>query len=224
MNEYHEKEARKYQKSLGRLHLIVEQLNALDLGDVTEFEIQPVKDDCDYSPRYIAIKALIMEGPIEIMCERDGYGNADRWEFRAAGWPTFTDSNGKTETVDPSNLGRPRVNRPTTTAAQDRAPEAIAKQIANKLIQDYVDVYKRCLEQAEDYQAHSDKSVANAKMVAEAAKDTGHHIGRRGRGFYVADLPGPTLRIEMKSADSFEVDLSAKEMVAVIGLVRELRA
>ena len=95
MNEYQQREATKHQKSLGRLHLIVEQLNALDLGDVTEFEIQPDADDCDFTPRYIAISALIMEGPIEIMCERDGYGNNDRWEFRAAGWPTYTDENGK---------------------------------------------------------------------------------------------------------------------------------
>jgi len=224
MNEYQQREATKHQKSLGRLHLIVEQLNALDLGDVTEFEIQPVPDDCDYSPRYIAIAALIQEGPIEIMCERDGYGNSDRWEFRASGWPTYTDENGKQEVIDPSNLFSPRASRPTSTAAQDRAPMAIAKQIAGKVIPEYIETYKRCLGRAEEAQAYSDKSTANADMVAEAAKDEGHHIGRRGRAWYVKGIKGETLRVEMKSSDSFEIEVKAKEMVAVIGLLREMRA
>jgi hypothetical protein len=224
MNEYQQRDATKYQKSLGRLHLIVEELNALDLGDVTEFEIQPIPDDCDYSPRYIAISALIQEGPIEIMCERDGYGSNDRWEFRASGWPTYTDENGKTEVIDPSNLFSPRASRPTTTAAQDRAPKAIAKQIAGKVIPEYIETYKRCLGRAEEAQAYSDKSTANADMVAEAAKDEGHHIGRRGRAWYVKGLKGDTLCVEMKSADNFGIEVSAREMVAVIGLVREMRA
>ncbi len=224
MNEYQQREATKHQKSLGRLHLIVEELNALDLGDVTEFEIQPDADDCDFTPRYIAIEALISEGPIQIMCERDGYGNNDRWEFRASGWPTYTDENGKKETVDPSNLWQPKASRPTTTAAQDRAPKAIAKQIAGKLIQDYVDIYKRCLESAEEAQAYSDKSTANADLIAAAAKDEGHHVGRRGRAWYVKGLKGETLRVEMNSADSFGIEVKAKEMVAIISLLREMRA
>ena len=82
MNEYQLKNLKTYEESARRLRLIVDELNALDLGDVTEFEIQPVPEDYDFTPRYIAISALIMEGPIEIMCERDGYGNSGRWEFR----------------------------------------------------------------------------------------------------------------------------------------------
>ena len=224
MNEYQQKEATKHQKSLGRLHLIVEELNALDLGDVTEFEIQPVPEDYDFTPRYIAITALIQEGPIEIMCERDGYGNSDRWEFRASEWPSYTDENGKKETIDPSNLFSPKASRPTTTAAQDRAPKAIAKQIAGKVIPEYIEIYKRCLWRAQEAQAYSDKSTANADMVAEAAKDEGHHVGRRGRAWYVKGLKGETLRVEMCSADSFRIEVTAREMVGVLALVREMRA
>ena len=128
------------------------------------------------------------------------------------------------ETIDPSNLFSPRASRPTTTAAQDRAPVAIAKQIASKVMPEYIETYKRCLGRAEEAQAYSDKSTANADMIAEAAKDEGHHVGRRGRAWYVKGLKGDTLHIEMKSSDSFGIDLSAREMVAVIGLVREMRA
>jgi len=224
MNEYQQREATKYQKSLGRLHLIVEELNALDLGDVTEFKIQPPSDDCDFTPRFICISALIMEGPIELICERDGYGQSDRWEFRASEWPSYTDENGKKETIDPSNLFSPRASRPTTTAAQDREPKAIAKQIASKVIPEYIEIYKRCLDRAQEAQEYSDKSTANADMVAAAAKDEGHHVGRRGRAWYVKEIKGETLRVEMCSADSFRIEVTAREMVGVLALVREMRA
>lgn len=224
MNEYQLKYLRKYQKSLGRLHLIVEELNALDLGDVTEFEIQPIPDELDHTPRYIAITALIQEGPIEIMCERDGYGNNDRWEFRAAGWPTYTDENGKTCTIDPSELWNPKASRPTTTAAQDRAPKAIAKQIASKLIPEYIDTYKRCLDRAQEAEEHSNERAEGLSRLAKACRDDRAFLGRRGSSFYIKELPGDTVSVDSNSHGDVQIRLHTDEMIPVIALLRELRA
>lgn len=219
MNEYQERDARKYQKSLGRLHLIVDELNDLDLGDVTEFKIQPVPDDCDFTPRYIAISALIMEGPIEIMCERDGYGNNGRWEFRAAGWPTYTDQNGKTCTVDPSNLWRPRPSRPTTTAAQDRPCLAIAKQIASKLIPEYIEVYKRCVNSAEECQDHAAKEEEALQAVTEAAGQTYEQGKDRNRDISVRK-GDEYIRVEFRSTGDVILHVTSAQAITALEAIR----
>jgi hypothetical protein len=224
MNEYQIREKRKYDESHKRLEAIVAEFNELDLGDVTEFTIEEMNQDYDFVPRYLSITALIEHGPIEIMCERDGYGFNDRWEFRAAGWPTYTDENGSTCTVDPSGLWNPKANRPVTTAAQDREPKAIAKQIANKILPEYMSIYARCTERAESAQGHSDETADAKRRLAKACGDEGHSIGRRGSGFYCKDIPGDTLRVEFNSIGDVGIRIHALEMVEVIGFIRNLRA
>ncbi len=219
MNEYQERDLRKYQKSLGRLHLIVDELNDLDLGDVTEFKIQPVPEDYDHTPRYIAISALIMEGPIEIMCERDGYGNSGRWEFRAAGWPTYTDEDGKTCTVDPSNLWNPKATRPTTTAAQDRPCLAIAKQIASKLIPEYIETYKRCTANAEEAQEYSANKADALRRLTEAC---GRKYDERGRckGTIYAKSKGEDVRVEFRSEGDVIMHLNTEQAITALEAIR----
>ena len=230
MNAYQQKEAMKYQKSLGRLRLIVDELNELDLGDVTKFEIEPIPEDFDHTPRYIAISSLVMDGNeslpsyLEIMCERDGYGNNGRWEFRAAGWPSYKDENDKTCTVDPSDLWNPKATRPTTTAAQDRAPKAIAKQIASRLIPEYLSIYSRCTSRAEDAQGHSNERAEGLRRLAKACRDDRAFLGRRGSSFYIKELPGDAVSVDSNSHGDVQIRLHTDEMVKVIGLLRELRA
>ncbi len=219
MNEYQQRDATKYQKSLGRLHLIVDELNALDLGDVTEFEIQPIPKDYDFTPNFIAITALIMEGPIEIMCERDNYGNIDRWEFRASVWPTYIDENGKTCTVDPSNLWRPRPSRPTTTAAQDRAPKAIAKQIASKLIPDYIEIYKRCLNSAEEHQDHAAKEEEALQAVTEAAGEVYEQGKDRNRDISVRK-GDEYIRVEFRSTGDVILHVTSAQAITALEAIR----
>ena len=224
MNEYQQREATKYQKSLGRLDLIVKQLNELDLGDVTEFSIEPPSEDLDFTPRFICISALIMEGPIEIICERDGYGNSERWEFRASEWPSYTDENGSKNTIDPSSLWNPKANRPTTTAAQDRDPKAIAKQIASKILPEYIEIYKRCLERAQDAQGYANKTEQAINNLVEVCQDESHYSGRGSRSFYVRHLPGESVLVEFRSIGDCKVALAADEMVDVIEFLRKRRA
>jgi hypothetical protein len=225
LNEYQLRNLKQYEESARRLRLIVDELNKIDFGDVTEFELQPIPKEYDFTPRYIAITALIPSGKLEIMCERDGYGNANRWEFRAAGWPTYTDEGGRNCTIDPSNLWNPKANRPVTTAAQDREPKAIAKQIASKVIPDYLDIFARCWFQAGEFQVHSDERADGLRRLAEACRDErDSHNGSARASFYVRDLEGDTVSVDSNSHGDVTIRLHTDEMVAVIGLLRELRA
>ena len=220
MNEYQLRDATKYQKSLGRLHLIVEELNALDLGDVTEFEIQPIPKDYDFTPNFIAITALIQQGPIEIMCERDTYGNIDRWEFRASGWPTYTNEDGATCTVDPSNLYQPRANRPTTTAAQDREPKAIAKQIASKLIPEYIEIYKRCLNNAEEAQEYGENKADALRRVTEACGQEYDQKAQHKGTIYTKGNGVESFRVEFRSEGDVILHLTTEQAITALEAIR----
>ena len=224
MNEYQQREAHNYSKTLGRLNLIVTELNKLGIDEVTEFEIQPIPEEYDFTPRFICISALFDLGPAEIICERDGYGNRGRWEFRASGWPTYEDENGSTCTIDPSNLWNPKANRPTTTAAQDRQPKAIAKQIASKILPEYYKTYDRCLERARSAQGHSNERAEGLRRLAEACRDDRMFCGRQGSSFYIKELPGDAVNVESNSHGDVRIRLHTNEMIRVIELLREIRA
>ncbi len=224
MNEYQQKNLKTYEESARRLLLIVAELNQLDQGDVGDWEIQPIGEQYDFTPLYIAIEASTPEGKLQMMCERDGYGHRGRWEFRASGWPTYNDEHDKTCTIDPSNLWNPKENRPTTTAAQDREPKAIAKQIAGKILPDYQRIYAKCTEKAEDFQKHSDERADGLRRLAEACQDQGHHKDRRGQSWYIRNLPGDLVSVDSNSHGDVKIRLHTDEMVEVIGLIRELRA
>jgi hypothetical protein len=227
MTEYQLRDLKKYEESAKRLRLIVDQINKLDLGDVTEFEMMPRLDDefdRQHTPRMIFIEALIMEGKLEIMCERDGYGNTDRWEFTAIGWPKYTDENGQSCTIDPSNLWNPKVNRPQTTAAQDREPRLIASQISNKILGEYIDIFKRCLDSAQSHQAHCDKTKDARSRLADACQDEREFRGRPQSDFYVKNITGDPIHVKFQSEGDVKVNLTTDEAIDVIALLRKRRA
>jgi hypothetical protein len=221
-NEYQVRDLAKYEESAKRLRAIVDELNQLDLGDVTEFEMLPPDENYDHIPRSIYIKALIMEGELQIMCDRDGYGNTDRWEFTAIGWPKYTNENGDSKTIDPSDLWNPKANRPTTTAAQDRPAKAIAKQIAGKIIGDYIEVFKRCLEKAQSWQEASDTTADAISRLAAACQDEREFRGRPQRTFYIRNVADQySKRVEFRSVGDVQITLTADEAIAVIELLRK---
>jgi len=225
MNEYQLKELTAYEESASRLRLIVDALNALELEDVTTFEMQPIPEDYDFTPRFICIDALTEQGKIELICERNGYGFTDRWEFRASGWPTYTDEHGSKCTSDPSNLWNPKEWRPTTRAAQDRDPKAIAKQIANKILPEYLRIYARCVERNDDMQKHSDQRGDGLRRLAEACRDTTERYnGRHKSSFYIKELSGDTVSVDSNSHGDVRIRLHTDEMIQVVKLLRELRA
>jgi len=224
MNEYQIRDLKKYEEDAKRLRLIVDQINELDLGDVTEFEMQPPRDDCDYTPRMIYITALISEGQLEIMCERSGYGNTDRWEFTAIGWPKYTDENGQSCSIDPSGLWNPKANRPQTTAAQDREPRLIASQISSKILGEYIDIFKRCLERAQSHQIHADKTADARRRLADACQDEREFRGRLQHDFYVKNITGDPIHVKFQSEGDVKVNLTTDEAIDVIALLRKRRA
>lgn len=224
-NEYQVRDLAKYEDSAKRLRLIVDELNQLDLGDVTEFEMLPPDEHYDHVPRSIYIKALIMDGELQICCERDGYGNPERWEFTAIGWPKYTNENGDSKTIDPSDLWNPKANRPETTAAQDRPAKAIAKQIASKIIGDYIEIYKRCLDKVQSWQEASDKTADAIRRVAEACEDEREFRGRPQRTFYIRNIADScSKRVEFRSTGDVQIDLTADEAVEVIALLRKINS
>jgi hypothetical protein len=220
MNEYQLRDLKTYEESARRLRLIIDELNNLDLGDVTEFEIQPVPEDYDHTPRYIAISALTMEGPIEIMCERDGYGNSGRWEFRASGWPTYTNEDGASCTVDPSNLWNPKANRPTSTAAQDREPLAIAKQIASKIIPEYISIYSRCLNSAEEAQEHGTKKADALRRLTEACGREYDQKARHKGTIYTRGNGVESFRVEFRSEGDVILHLTTEQAITALEAIR----
>jgi hypothetical protein len=220
MNEYQLRDLKNYEESARRLRLIVDELNGLDLGDVTEFEIQPVPEDYDFTPRFICISALISQGPIEIICERDGYGNSGRWEFRASGWPTYTNEDGSTCTVDPSNLWNPKANRPTSTAAQDRDPKAIAKQIASKIIPEYIEIYKRCLNSAEEAEKYGTKKADALRRVTEACGQEYNQKAQHKGTIYTKGNGFDSFRVEFRSESDVILHLTTEQAITALEAIR----
>jgi len=220
MNEYQLRDLKKYEESVRRLRLIVDELNGLDLGDVTEFEIQPIPEHYDHTPRFIAITALIQEGPVEIMCERSEYGNADRWHFRASGWPTYINEDGATCTQDPSNLYQPRANRPTTTAAQDREPKAIAKQIASKIIPEYIEIYKRCLERAQEAEEYSTNKADALRRVTEACGQEYDQKAQHKGTIYTKGNGEESFRVEFRSEGDVILHLTSEQAITALEAIR----
>jgi hypothetical protein len=223
LNEYQLRDLKKYEEDAKRLSLILAELNKLDLGDVTEFAMTPMRDDIDHTPRCIYINALVMEGRLEIMCERSGYGNTDRWEFNAIGWPKYTDEQGQSNTIDPSNLWNPKEVRPSTTAAQDREPKAIAKQIASKILGEYIRIFKLCLDRAQSAQAHADETGDAMSRLADACQDDREFRGRPQRRFYVKNMAGDSVSVEFRSTGDVKMNLTTDEVIAVIALLRKQR-
>lgn len=224
MNEYQERERAKYQQTAESLQLIVDELNKQDQGDVGEWSLMERGEEYDFTPRFICIEADTPDGRLELICERDGYGNKGRWEFRASGWPTYNDENGKVCTSDPSNLWNPKENRPVTTAAETRQPLAIAKQIVSKILGEYQRIHGRCRMRNEEFQTHSDERADGLRRLSEAAQDEDRYKGRHGSSFYIRNLPGDTVSVESRSHGDVQIRLHTDEMVEVIALLRKLRA
>lgn len=224
MNEYQLKSLKKYEESARRLRPIVDELNAIEMEEVTEWEMVPMDEGLDYVPRYIYIRALCEKGPLKILCARDEYQAADRWEFSPCEWPKYKDSDGSTKTISPHDLWNPKEVAPKTTAQQDREPKAIARQIANKIIPEYLRIYARATERAQDAQGYSDSTRDALSRLAAACRDRDSDThGRPRRSFFVRELEGSTVSVEFRSLGSCKIELSTDEMIEVVGLLRKLR-
>lgn len=143
-----------------------------------------------------------------------------RIEFKACGWPSYTDANGYKQTQSVSNLWNPREALPCCTCAYDRETRLVAKQIA-RLFPEYDRIYKRLAERAADAQTYEDRTEQGLRKLAEA---TGNEYKPNGhRGFFLRDLPGDTVSIDFNSVGDVRVRLDTEEMLPVIALLYKLR-
>ena len=176
------------------------------------WHVVPVRDDNECAPTW----RTLANGTREIWAQID---HKNRLNFQAIGWPSYTDEAGNKQRCFPT---RSDEWTPKTTAAANRDPKAIAKQIESKLIPDYETMYESLAEQAASHQKYANRTADALKRLAEATGNE-HEPGKQWRGFYVRDLPGETVRIDWNSVGDCRISLDTDEMIAVIGLLRTLR-
>jgi len=169
-------------------------------------------------------------GDRQLVAMANHYGHAGRFEFRACHWPSYTDEKGNEKTVFPSEVPAtatqegysPRGVTPSTTAAIDREPEAVAKQVIRKIFASYDDLYTRCEERAASSQKFHDDTAAALKQLGKATGDPLKR-GSNYRCFYIKDLPGDPVRLEFVSTGDVRFGLSTEEAIDVIALLRQRR-
>ena len=143
-----------------------------------------------------------------------------RIEFKACGWPSYTDAGGNKQTQYISNLWNPKEALPQCTAAYDRETRLVAKQI-ERLFPEYDRIYKRLTERATEAQTYEDRTQSGLRRLAEA---TGNEYKPNGhRGFFMRELPGETVSIDSNSVGDVRVRLDTEEMLEVIALLYRLR-
>lgn len=217
LNEYQKRNEAAYDITVEKLQAIVDELKKYSGPN---WALIPPDRTLDHTPRFVCIS----NGTLGILAERGGYSNKDRWRFFASEWPKTTNETGRKESVTPSNLYDPKERRPETTAAENRDPKAIAKQIANKIISDYQRIYARCEERAAGIQKHYDSRAAAMSRLAKACGDDNRYqTGRSGHTYYVRNLPGDTVGVEFNSEGDVKIRLNTDEMIEVLALLRQLR-
>lgn len=233
MNEYQLRDLRKYEESRTRLAEIVKELNYEGFNELGNFEInaEDPNNTCDHVPNRLFISAEIFgeQGEdethrLEIMCERNGYSCRDKWEFTATGWPSYINELGQRKQESPYTNFRINEERPQSKAGMDRPAKAIAKQIQNRILGDYLRLYGICLEAANKSAAYGRK-VADARIrLADACQDAREFRGQPQRTFYVKNISGDPIHVEFRSEGDVKVNLTTDEAIAVIELLRERRA
>jgi len=207
MNEWQEK-ARKRAEEFEALLLAV---GAELPGD---WELVPWKTD-DIPPRWRVLKEI--DGHREILAGTYTAGVKERVEWKACGWPTYTDERGHESTKDPSNLWNPKEVRPVCTTAIDRPIPAVAKSIA-RWFPEYDRIYERCAAIAVEAQAYHDETAVALSQLAQA---TGNEFkpDNPSKSFFLREIGGDPLWLEFRSIGDCKISLSTADMLAVIDLL-----
>ena len=156
-----------------------------------------------------------------ILCGSYQAAGKERIEFKACGWPGYIDEQGHNHAKTPSNLWNPKEATPVCTAAIDREPRLIAKQIA-RLFPEYDRIYERCEAIAKEAQEYHNRAGNILKRLAEATGNE-HKPSRRGNSFYLQELPGDIVSVEYRSPGDVKVGLDGEEMLKVIKLIYSIR-
>ena len=156
------------------------------------------------------------------------WNNNERFEFMAIEWPTYISTNGKKETIVPSSLGRDWINSefvnrektPVTTTARTRNPKAIAKQIQNRLIPEYLRIYALLAELSDRNQNYSNRENAYINQLFDATQEPKKE---GSKPYKVMNCKGDTIHVGYRSSGSVQIELHVTEMVEVINFLRNKR-
>jgi hypothetical protein len=213
MNDYQQRNEDRYSADAERVVILTAELNKLDSE---EWTVHPRDNDSDHCPTRHTIGC---SSGLMILCNHNGYGLECRWRFSACGWPSYVDSDNRRQSVDTSNLYNPKESQPTTTAADTRTYEAIAKQILGKLITPYRAIYVRCAELCGENDAYHVKQEAALKAVTEAAGEV-YEFGKQRNRQIRCRLEEQVLYCEFNSADAVRLEMNARQAALVLKMLR----
>lgn len=189
------------------------------IATALDWQVLPdLKNDDDYPCRFVRMES----GNLEIMVEVP-WNKPDRLEFTACRWPVYTDKDGKECRTSPHDLWNPQESSPTTTAANNRPAEVIAKQIRSKLLPEYQRIYDRLQQRADSSQAYANTEADCIKRLFEATQEN-PDTTRMNKPYFIRNLPGEMVCLDYRSPGDVKIGLSADEMIQVIGFLRQLRA
>ncbi len=192
------------------------------LAHMDGWTLVPVRDDNECAPTWRTLRNH--EGDREIWAQKIQRGSAERFEFQATLWPKYTDEAGHEKSKSPRDCYQPNESTPTTTAAREREPRAIAKQIFAKIIPDYDRIFERLESAAKLTQEYHDETADALKRLA-AATGNEYEPDKPFRSYYVRDLIGDDpMRVEFNSVGDCRISLHTDEMIEVLNFIRRRRS
>ena len=216
MNEYQQREHEKSAVLRAEIQLIGDEMGL--------WKLQPDNPEMDHAPRSF----YLSNGKYRIRVNAI-WNHTERLEFTACEFGSYINTEGRETHLYPSDFGNnwsgndfvPREITPTTTAARSRTPAAIAKQVKNKIIPEYLRIYDALQELGASRQGYTDKDTEAKAILYAATQDKQakpHH-----KPHFVRNINGH-LYIKYNSAESVSIDLTASEAAKVINFIREDRA
>lgn len=215
MNDYQQRNEDQYSADAERVAMLVDEINKFT-APVEVWSAIGRDNDLDHCPTRHTIGC---SSGLMIVCNHNGYGLDDRWRFSACGWPSYVDSNNRRVSVDTSRLYSPKETQPSTTAADTRTYDAIAKQIISKLIKPYRAIYARCAEVCVENDDYTKKEEAALKAVTEACGEAYEHGADRNRNLR-AKVDGENIRGEFRSSGDVVLHMTAEQAIRALEAIR----
>lgn len=209
MNDYQTRKMAEYNDLSAEVSAIAEHLNgAVMPSDLDDGEI----------PWFIRVS--LKDSPLCLYIRK---GHDRKLEISLSDWPSYTDKDGRKQTVYPSRFN---LVSPETRAASGRDPKAIANQIRRKVIEPAMPVWERLQSAANDYHAYATKTKDGFLRLAESlGSDTSRYLDGHGAYLYVRNIPGDSFRVEYRSpGDVLLSGLPVDDVIIMLDALRDHRA
>lgn len=142
---------------------VASYLSGVALGSVLQWRLERRTEPAD-SKHFAAIRVLREDGPY-LYLSFDSWRNVGRVSV-SGGWPSYTKNDGQsTERTTPTNRDISEADYSSITVAVSRGPEAVAKEIARRLLPNYLKLYAVLKERAELHQASGRTAIIAAQAL-----------------------------------------------------------